>query len=67
MEEEGKMCILHAREMELKCSTKVEVYKVLSVIEAIFLLPVEQVNWDFVRDILCERKKLEDFPIKCTV
>ena len=44
MEEEDKMCTLDAREMALKCSTKGEVYKVLSVTGAMYLPPVEQVN-----------------------
>ena len=46
MEEEDKMCILDAREMALKWSTKAEVFKVLSVTGAMYLPPVEQVNWD---------------------
>ena len=56
MEEKDKMCTLDAREMALKCSTKGEVYKVLSVTGAMHLPPVEQVNWDFVRDLLCGDK-----------
>ena len=66
MEEEDKMSILDARDMALKCSTKGQVYKVLSVTEAMHLPPVEQVNWDFIRDLL-RGDKLVSIRINSTV
>ena len=50
--EEAKMSSIDVREMALRWSTKAEVYKVLSTTGGICLPPVDQVNCDFVRDIL---------------
>ena len=54
--EEEKSVFIDVREIALKCTTKGEVYKVLSTTGGVFLPPVEQVNWDFIRDILCGDK-----------
>ena len=52
MEEEKKMSTLDVRDMALKWSTKGEVYKVLTIPGTMYLPPVEQVNSDFIRDLL---------------
>ena len=50
--EEQKMSSIDVREMALKCTTKSEVYKVLTTTGEIYLPPVDQINWDFIRDLL---------------
>ena len=52
MEEEKEMSTLDVRDMTLKWSTKEEVYKVLTISGAMYLPPVDQVNSDFIRDLL---------------
>ena len=42
--EEEKSVFIDVREIALKCTTKGEVYKVLSTTGGVFLPPVEQVN-----------------------
>ena len=51
MEEERKMRTFDLKEMTLKCSSKGEVYKVLTIIGAMFLPPVAQVYSGFIRDL----------------
>ena len=46
------MSSIDVREMALKCTTKSEVYKVLTTTGEIYLPPVDQINWDFIRDLL---------------
>ena len=50
--EEEKLRTIDVREIALKCTTKAEVYKVLTIIGGIYLPPIEQINSDFIRDIL---------------
>ena len=52
MEEEKKISTLDVRDMALKWLTKGEVYKVLRITSTMYLPPVEQVNSDFIRDLL---------------
>ena len=59
--EEEKSAVIDVREMALKCTTKDEVYNVLSTTGGIYLPPVEQVNWDFIRDILCGNKLVSNY------
>ena len=51
MEEEDKS-LIDVREMSLKCTSKREVYKVLSITGNVYLPPESQINSDFIRDIL---------------
>ena len=50
--EEEKLAKIDVREMALKCSTKAEVYKVLVISGGIYLPSVDQINGEFIRDIL---------------
>ena len=50
--EEAKMSSIDVGEMALRWITKAGVYKVLSTTGGIYLHPVDQINCDFVRDIL---------------
>ena len=50
--EDEKLSSIDVREMALKWTTKAEVYKVLNTTGGIYLPPVDQINWDFIRDIL---------------
>ena len=50
--EEEKLVNIDVREMALKSTTKAEIYKVLTTTGEIYLLPVDQINYDFIRDIL---------------
>ena len=54
--EEEKLSSIDFREMALKWTTKAEVYKVLTTTGGIYLPPVDQINWDSIRDILSEEK-----------
>ena len=45
-------------ELALKWSTKEEVYKVLTISGKVYLPPVQQVNWDFIHDLLWGDKKV---------
>ena len=54
--EEEKSLMIDIREMALKCTSKGEDYKVLTTTDGIYLPPVQQINWGFVRDILCGDK-----------
>ena len=59
--EEEKLSTIDVREMALKCTTKEEVYKVLTTTGGVYLPPVEQTNWDFIRDILWGDKLVSDW------
>ena len=50
------MSSIDVREMALKWTTKAEVYKVLTTTGGIYLPSVDQINWDFIRDILSGEK-----------
>ena len=50
--EEEKLSTIDESEIALKCTTKAEVYKVLTITGGVCLPPIEQINSDFVRDIL---------------
>ena len=50
--EEEKQNIIDVREMALKWTTKGEIYKVLTTTGEIYLPPIDQINWDYIRDIL---------------
>ena len=50
--EEEKLAVMDVREMVLKCTTKAEVYKVLVTSGGIYLPSVDQINGDYIRDIL---------------
>ena len=50
--DQNNMDILDVKEMATKWSTKVEVYKVLTITGNVYLPPEEQTNCDFIRDIL---------------
>ena len=41
-----------SRIFALKCTTKAEVYKVSTITGGIYLPPIEQINSDFIREIL---------------
>ena len=60
------MSSIDVREMALKCTTKSEVYKVLTITGGIYLPPADQINWDFIRDLLFDDKLLYPFssPLK---
>ena len=49
--EQDSMETLDVKEIAMKWSTKEEIYKVLTVTVNIYLPSVEQINWDFIRDI----------------
>ena len=51
MEEEGYF-LLDVKETNLKCTGKIEVYKILSITSNVYLLPQNQINSDFISDIL---------------
>ena len=50
--EEEKLTKIDVREMALKCTTKAEIYKVLVNCGRVYLSPVDQINDDFISDIL---------------
>ena len=50
--EEENMSMVDVREIALKWSTKDEVYKVLTITGNVYLPPVQQVNSNFIRDVL---------------
>ena len=50
--EEEKVSTIEVREMALKCTTKAEVYKVLTITGGVYLPPMDQTNCDYIRDIL---------------
>ena len=50
--EEEKQNIFDVKEMALKWTTKGEIYKVLTTTGEIYLPPIDQINWDYIRDIL---------------
>ena len=50
--EDENMSYVDVREMALKWSTKSEVYKVMTITVNVYLPPVDQINSDFIRDIL---------------
>ena len=54
--EEEKAGSIDVRQMALKWTTKAEVYKVLTTSGGVYLLPIDQVNWDFIRDIIFNLK-----------
>ena len=60
------MSSIDIMEMALKCTTKSEVYKVLTITGGIYLPPVDQINWDFIRDLLLGDKLVSPFssPLK---
>ena len=53
---EEKFGIMDVREIDLKCITNGEVYKVLTTTGGVYLPSVEQTSCDFIRDILCGDK-----------
>ena len=54
--EEEKLDNIDIRELARKSTTKAEVYKVLTTTGGIYLPPVDQINSDFIRDILAGDK-----------
>ena len=50
--EDENMSYVDVREMALKWSTKSEVYKVMTITGNVYFPPVDQINSDFIRDIL---------------
>ena len=54
--EDDNMCSVDVREMELKCTSKSEVYKVLTLTGNVYLPPMQQINSDFIRDIMWGEK-----------
>ena len=50
--EEEKAGSIDVRQMALKWTTKAEVYKVLTTSGGVYLPPIDQVNCDFIRDII---------------
>ena len=54
--EEEKFSTVDVREIVLKCTTKCEIYKVLTTTGGVYLPPVEQTNCDIIRDIICGDK-----------
>ena len=50
--EEEKLTKINVREMALKCTTKADVYKVLINCGRVYLPPVDQINGDFISNIL---------------
>ena len=54
--EDENMSSIDVREMALTCTTKSEVYKVLTLTGNVYLPPIQQVNSDFIRDILWGEK-----------
>ena len=54
--EEEKLAKIDVREIALKCSTKAEVYRVLVISGGIYLPSVDQINGEFIRDILSGEK-----------
>ena len=50
--ENQMMPTIDVREMALKWTTKREVYRVLTTTAGVYLPSIDQINWDFVRDIL---------------
>ena len=56
--EEEKMPFIDVREMALKCTSKAEVCRVLTTTAGVYLPPLDQINWDFARDILSGEKRV---------
>ena len=54
--EDENMSSIDVREMALTCTTKSEVYKVLTLTVNVYPPPIQQVNSDFIRDILWGEK-----------
>ena len=50
--EEEKLTNIDVREMALKSTKRAEIYKVLTTTWEIYLPPVDQINSDFIREIL---------------
>ena len=50
--EKEKMSSINAKEMELKCTTKWDIYKIFAITGEIYLPLMNQINWDFIRDLL---------------
>ena len=50
--EEEKYSTIDIREIALKCTTKGEVYKVLTTTGGVYLPSVQHTNWDFISDII---------------
>ena len=50
--EEEKLTKIDVKEMALECTTKAEIYKVLVNCGRVYLPPVDQINDDFISDIL---------------
>ena len=55
--EETKTVVVDVRELALKWSSKVEVYKVLTITGKVYL-PAVQVNCDFISDLLSGDKNV---------
>ena len=64
--EEEILAKIDVREMALKCSTKVYVYKVLVISGGIYLSSVDQINGEFIRNIL-SGEKLVSYPFRLGV
>ena len=58
---------IDARELALKWSTKEEVYKVLTISGNVYLPPVQQINCDFIRDLLWGDKNVSSFHLDSLV
>ena len=56
--EEEKLITIDVREIAMKCKTKGEVYKVLTTTGELYLQPIDQVNWDYIRDIISGDKQV---------
>ena len=54
--EEENLSIINVREIGLKWSTKSEVYKVLTITGGVYLPPVQQINSEFIREVLWVQK-----------
>ena len=54
--EEEELANIDVREMALKWTTKAEVYKVLTMTGEVYLPSVDQINADFIMDLLWEHK-----------
>ena len=59
--EETKTEVVDVRELGLKRSSKEKVYKVLTITGKVYLPPVQQINCDFISDLLSGDKKVTSF------
>ena len=53
--------VVDVRELALKWSSKEEVYKVHTITGKVYLPPVQQVNWDFINDLMWGENKVISF------